>query len=516
MTAASTTTTPTLSPVLATTPPDPTKHVNYTLGMVLGVDDFDQEFAYLSGRDQWLARDVLGYGTVRGLRVQVVDDPTQGPEVIVDPGIALTPDGNVARVKVAQCAFLNSWLGANQASVGGGTSVTLYVVISYQSTPTDMVPIPGEPCRSEDDASAPSRLADDFQIQLVTAPPAQAELSGRRALLAWLDAVQVVDTGGAGKAAFLSSLRNSVPLTTAGSSTPPPPYLTLPSPPIQVNAADVPDFWRAALGVYVTELRANDLALPGTPATPPVSWLDAGQTPVGDPPTDARLVLGKLIVPLNQGASGPSVAGGANNVVVDSLARPLLIPLDVLESMLVSASAAAAPAASYRVIAAGAVPIQSPTSTSASSSSSSASNSSSSSSGASPPAATTYGNLSAATTVAPGQVLVTFSGTGPEDPPNLQYVIKAMVFSPSPGLASSSSSSSHASSSSSSSHSTGGGSVGSWSIDPVVSLTSLPVVPVPAPAMPNPRSFTLQVGTVGTAIPPGLSLMIEISAYFAA
>ena len=29
-------------------PLDPTKHVKYTLGMVLGVDDFDQEFAYLS------------------------------------------------------------------------------------------------------------------------------------------------------------------------------------------------------------------------------------------------------------------------------------------------------------------------------------------------------------------------------------------------------------------------------------------------------------------------------------
>jgi len=30
---------------------DPSKHVNYTFGMLLGVDDFKQEFAYLSGRD---------------------------------------------------------------------------------------------------------------------------------------------------------------------------------------------------------------------------------------------------------------------------------------------------------------------------------------------------------------------------------------------------------------------------------------------------------------------------------
>ena len=41
---------------LAATPdaiaPDPSKHVNYTFGMLLGVDDFKQEFAYLIGRDQ--------------------------------------------------------------------------------------------------------------------------------------------------------------------------------------------------------------------------------------------------------------------------------------------------------------------------------------------------------------------------------------------------------------------------------------------------------------------------------
>ena len=33
---------------------DPTKHVNYVLGMVLGVDDLTQEFGYLSQRDQWI------------------------------------------------------------------------------------------------------------------------------------------------------------------------------------------------------------------------------------------------------------------------------------------------------------------------------------------------------------------------------------------------------------------------------------------------------------------------------
>ena len=70
--------------------PNPTKHVNYNLGMVLGVDDFTQEFAYLSGRDQWLARDLIGYGTVSGLKVDPEVDVTKGPRIAVEPGMAVS------------------------------------------------------------------------------------------------------------------------------------------------------------------------------------------------------------------------------------------------------------------------------------------------------------------------------------------------------------------------------------------------------------------------------------------
>ena len=62
--------------------PDPGKHVNYTLGMILGVDDFVQEFTYLNGRDQALARDLVGYGTVSGLQISVESD-ARGPRVVL-------------------------------------------------------------------------------------------------------------------------------------------------------------------------------------------------------------------------------------------------------------------------------------------------------------------------------------------------------------------------------------------------------------------------------------------------
>ena len=52
-----------------TTTLDTGKRVNYTQGMLLGVDDFVQEQEWGMARRHELAREVLGYGTVRGLQV---------------------------------------------------------------------------------------------------------------------------------------------------------------------------------------------------------------------------------------------------------------------------------------------------------------------------------------------------------------------------------------------------------------------------------------------------------------
>src|SRR5689334_1095097 len=115
--------------------PDPTRHVNYTLGMVLGVDDFTQEFAYLSGRDQWLARDLIGYGTANGLEVEI-----QGLEVIVHPGVALSPAGQLIRVPSTQCARLDQWaaLDKNRQQLPQNGIASLYVVLCYRECPTDL------------------------------------------------------------------------------------------------------------------------------------------------------------------------------------------------------------------------------------------------------------------------------------------------------------------------------------------------------------------------------------------
>src|SRR5947209_15350349 len=128
-------------------PLDPHKHVNYAIGMVLGVEDFNQEFTYLAGRDQWLARELLGYGTVSGLQVST-DVEHGSPVVYVEAGVALSPGGQLIRIPTKQCAHLDTWLAGQRQHLSGlpldpgqSNPLTLYVVLSYRESPADNVPI---------------------------------------------------------------------------------------------------------------------------------------------------------------------------------------------------------------------------------------------------------------------------------------------------------------------------------------------------------------------------------------
>ena len=177
---------------------DPSKHVNYTLGMILGVDDFTQEFAYLSGRDRWLARDVIGYGTVDGLAVSI-DPGAEGHTVVVSAGAAISPSGQLICVDTTQCAQLNEWLDSERAEVearlgrGGETAeLPLYVVLSYRVCETDEIPIPGDPCRTEAELTAASRLQDSFRLALALDPPEQREEDRIVDFVGWLRDVEVV------------------------------------------------------------------------------------------------------------------------------------------------------------------------------------------------------------------------------------------------------------------------------------------------------------------------------------
>lgn len=321
--------------------PDPTKHVNYSLGMVLGVDDFTQEFAYLSGRDQWLARDLLGYGTVSGLSVGLEVEAT-GPQVSVTPGVALSPRGRLIRVAPGQCARLNGWLAAHRAELlsllgspeDNRASLRLFVVLGYRECPTDMIPIPGQPCRSEDETTAASRLADDFSLELRLNAPDQLEEDALRDFVAWLGQVEITDAPDAvvTVAEFEEAIRRAAYLDTAPPSEVPPDFM-YGSPPetLRIHTSLAYEHLRAAFRVWVTELR---------PRWQP-RWVGKGQgcsgaAQGGSPRADDCLLLAELHLRLVRTGSGADwqVVDDADGVSIHEERRPYLMHLRMVQEWL--------------------------------------------------------------------------------------------------------------------------------------------------------------------------------------
>ena len=256
-------------PVTATPVVDPTKHVNYTYGMVLGVDDFTQEFVYHSGRDQWAARDVDGYGTVSGLRVAAAENAAGEQEVIVSAGAAVNPRGQLICVPTPQCAAVDRWLAVERnrqeaeraLAAAPGPLLSLYVVLCYRDCPVDQVPIPGEPCRDEGETVAPSRLKDGFRLELRARPPAPQEERAVRDFARWLrDHVEFTDEAGEGftdEDSFVEAVR------AYGETICVPPPDSPPSSPVEESPPAVMrlqselrcEYLNAAFRVWVTELR---------------------------------------------------------------------------------------------------------------------------------------------------------------------------------------------------------------------------------------------------------------------
>jgi hypothetical protein len=317
--------------------PDPSKHVNYAYGMVLGVDDLTQEFAYHAGRDRWMMRDAVGYGTLSGLRVAVGTDKNGDAEVTVEAGTAVSPRGQLIRVAPRQCANIVKWLGfaknkdaiKNHVNVPPGGDLRLYVVLCYRDCPTDNVPIPGEPCRDESDAVAPSRLKDDFRLELRFKPPAQEEEDALRDFVKWLNE-HVVFTDETHDLTdlqtFIERLRKAVHDPSSPLS---PPDFMLDSPidVMHVAAHDSCEYLRAAFRLWVTELRP--LWRPNFFGSMPGCGDNVTQT--ADDADDADCVLlAELLVPLD--AAGHLDA--SKEIAIDEERRPFIVHLRMLQEWL--------------------------------------------------------------------------------------------------------------------------------------------------------------------------------------
>jgi hypothetical protein len=326
--------------------PNPAKHVNFNVGMVLGVDDFTQEFAYLSGRDQWLARDLIGYGTVRGLNVRMEVDAIKGPRVVVEAGVALSPRGQLICVPAAQCAYLKDWVADHaeqitpQVSSPPNSDLQLYVVLCYRNCPTDDVPIAGEPCRSEDKLMAPSRLSDDFVLELRLDKPNQREEDAVQDFIAWLKQVHVSQADPSTPLDdFLQAIRDAASewLTSPLSSplTSPPGDFMFGSPPgsLVINMGEANEYFRAAFRVWVTELRPRWIS----------RWHGCAATHIeGDAAADEDCVLlAQLDVPLLPLSPGTfDIPNEEIPVIQDD--RPFLVNLRMLQEWMFSSLAMAA------------------------------------------------------------------------------------------------------------------------------------------------------------------------------
>jgi hypothetical protein len=243
-------------------PPDPRKHVKYTQGMVLGVADFTQDFAYLSNLEQSLARDAIGYGTLSGLNVALT--PKDGDTVIsVSPGVAKTGRGQFVRVAQAQCAKLGAWLELDatkkklaELGLTAAGDFTAYVVLCYRDCPTDELPVPGEPCRCDDETMAPSRIIDDFRLELTLTPPPQLEENIVRKFVTWLRAIEIGDESPPGDPdAFLHSIRDAFTFIPSPPESPSEFFFASPPAELRIPRDLVCEWMRAAMRLWVTELR---------------------------------------------------------------------------------------------------------------------------------------------------------------------------------------------------------------------------------------------------------------------
>ena len=286
---------------------DLSRHVNFTNGMVLGADDYTQEFAYHAARDRWIGREALGSGTLCGLAVEVEADGDNGPRIRVSPGSAIAPSGQLIGVGREQCGSLNTWLAdkeiaAQVTAMAAGLSpptaidLTLHLTLCYTDCAVAPVPVPGEPCRSAEELMRPSRIADDYILNFSFTPPPLAEVEAL-ALLDGFIAGLSTDAAGGSDATTLARLvaRSRLQLSLAfGASLP----VTTPADlaPIGVNPALRQALLLAIRRLWVTRLRPLVTAQPfGT---------------AGDAANDCVL-LAVLNVPVVNGGGGWEVRASA-------------------------------------------------------------------------------------------------------------------------------------------------------------------------------------------------------------
>ena len=310
---------------------DPHKRVKYSMGLVLGVDEFEQEQFYIMERDRLHQRALHGYGTVAGLEVSCKEE-SGVPLVMVSPGLAVNSKGESICVPENQCAALNEWLEKNREEVTAqlgsppmGGPLSLYVVLCYRECETDSEPIPGAPCRSQEDTMVASRIADYFDLSLRLEPPAQLEEEIVKAFGALLRRIEIIDAVSPPQP-FLTKQEMEDLVRTLYSETGSPPLSSPPlsSPPgeepLYVQKDEAADILHAGIRVWVTEVRPVLLA--------------KGML-CGELPDEACVLLAQLDFEVEESGGKWLLKGNASSISINEDHRPILLHTRLLQEWLI-------------------------------------------------------------------------------------------------------------------------------------------------------------------------------------
>ncbi len=230
--------------------PDPFKRVRYSHGLVLGVDEFEQEQSYFLGRAHLHNQLLHGYGTLTGLKVSA-----EGSRLLVAPGLAIDPLGRLIRVRPAQVADLDEWLRLEenrQLLPAAGGRCSLYVVLHYAEAETDSVPLTGPPGRGQEELLTPSRVTEACELRLESEAPIQVDEAATRRLGRLLGRIRVHSVAARLSPSEMEQLARE--------------YLASPVPPatdteLPLTADQADAMARTACRIWVTEGRREEEAV---------------------------------------------------------------------------------------------------------------------------------------------------------------------------------------------------------------------------------------------------------------
>lgn len=164
-------------------PPDPLvaggqpERVNYATGVLLQAEDFRDEQTYHRARLATALSNLLGHGTVAGLRVVPPAKEDNDLELRVESGLAIDRYGRLIEVTEPWCIRLARWIaaqetGALRAAVhrNGGVAVVADLFVSVADCGRGKTPSFSQGPFDALDALVPARLAEQPSFELVLRP----------------------------------------------------------------------------------------------------------------------------------------------------------------------------------------------------------------------------------------------------------------------------------------------------------------------------------------------------------